>query len=152
VHLRALAELPGEVSLEPLAELAEAAFRLVEVARDEGTWKADQVVRFELAESYAMLESLVALVEVCDPDRRSFVMDRDPGFTSLDVLSFRFALRWLAGRVCSRLLTFQATYGTPDCVPQGLLQRILAGHAETRRALAKLLAPEAAGAVVSLAP
>jgi len=160
VHLRALAKLPGEVSLEPVAELAEAAFRLVEVAREDGAWKADQVVRFELAECYAMLESLVALIEVCDPDRRPLLMDRDPGFTSLDVLSFRFALRWLAGRVCSRLSTFEATHGTSGCVPEGLLGRVLAGHADTRRELAELLAapvpelPEPKGepVVATLAP
>ena len=143
VHLRALAKLPGAVSLDPLADLADAAFQLVEATRGDGTWKSDQVVRFELAECYAMLESLVALIEVCDPDRRAHVMDRSPGFTELDVLSFRYALRWLAGRVCSRLSTFQASYGLGACVPEGLLARILTGHEDTRRALGVLLAPPA---------
>jgi alkylation response protein AidB-like acyl-CoA dehydrogenase len=142
-HVRALAKLPGAVSLDPLAELTDAAFRLVEVVRGNGAWKKDQVVRFELAECYATLESLVALVEVCDPDRRRFVMARAPGFTSLDVLSYRFALRWLSGRVCAQLLTFQATHGLEGRVPEGLMARLLKGHQETRRGLVQLLADSA---------
>lgn len=141
LHLRALAKLPGAVTLEPLADLAEAVFRLVDAVREDGTWKSDQVVRFELAECYATLEGLVALIEVCDPDRRASLIDRAPRFTELDVLSFRFALRWLGGRVCSRLTTLEASLGLEPCVPPGLLARILAGHGETRRELGELLAP-----------
>lgn len=69
-YVRALDALPGAASLAPQVALTDALLGLVRDLRGHRAW-SDQGVRFALAEALAWLECSLALVELCDPERRA---------------------------------------------------------------------------------
>jgi len=145
-HTRALAGLPGEVDVAPLADLAEALFAAVAALRAGETWSDDQGERFGAAEVHARLEVLCGLVELFDLDRRAalgLTPPRDAG--PLDRAGFAHAFGWLGAQAADRLerLTLGADL-PPDWLPEHLTAagglpavraRLLKGHAARRRAV-----------------
>lgn len=69
-HARALSRLPGDVDLDPLADVADAVVELSGELGPRGRWAQDQGRRFALARVAARLEALVALAELGDLRRR----------------------------------------------------------------------------------
>jgi alkylation response protein AidB-like acyl-CoA dehydrogenase len=104
-HLRALQALPGAVALVPLTVLGETLVAAVRTARADGRWDADQALRFEAAELLALLETLIAVVELADPDRRLGAAD------VVSVETYRFTLAWLGASLAARMRLFVRTAG-----------------------------------------
>jgi alkylation response protein AidB-like acyl-CoA dehydrogenase len=147
-HAHALAALPGDVDVTPLAELALALFQLSDSLMNTGAWPEDQGLRFTMAECYGLLEALLGLVELFDPQRRQFLMERDPTPRPLDGMAYRFALGWFTGQLCSRLAEVQASATLDDDEAgltakdgfSGILSRALRNHAALRRGYASEIA------------
>jgi alkylation response protein AidB-like acyl-CoA dehydrogenase len=102
VHARALAAIPGEVSLEPLADLAQLLLVFTRAARAAGLWDGDQGIRFAAAEIFGQVETLIAAAELADPDRRK-ALGLPPASGSSLVNIYRFALSWRGGRAAAAL-------------------------------------------------
>ncbi len=65
--------------------------------RERGAWDGDAGLRFEAGEAFAGLESLFALVELADPDRRA-ALHLPPA----EEAAYPFALAWHGARVASQ--------------------------------------------------
>jgi len=103
VHARNLAALPGENRANLIVNLAELLMATCDASKRHGQWNSDQELRFRMAEVFAMIEGMVSLVEISDPDRRSAVMSRSPEAGPLDDIGYRHALAWLGCRACGKL-------------------------------------------------
>lgn len=145
-HAKNLAALEGAIPLEPLADLSTALFAVTARLMERGDWGEDQGLRHELATTYALVEILVGMVELFDPDRRLAVIGVPAEETPLDVLETRFALGWLGSRACAQLSQRMARAGLGAEVlgaDRGGLGAIeagfLRGHDELRRDLSAAL-------------
>lgn len=69
-YLRQLGDLPGTLPLAPLLAITEELLTLTRHCRALGLWDADQGLRFEFGKLFAFLETMIALVELGDPQRR----------------------------------------------------------------------------------
>lgn len=103
-HCRALQDLPGEQDLEPVRELGTATMEMVRELGAGGRWGSDQGLAFDVAETAARIEAMIALAELGDPDRRAALGARpasfdEPGGPEL----VRFALGWMGARCAARL-------------------------------------------------
>lgn len=96
-HAAALASVAGRVDLAPLVDLAEGLLEAVRAIRSQGAWDCDAGLRFDAGEAFGGLESLFALVELADPDRRVAL-----GLAPVDEPTYPFALAWQGARVASR--------------------------------------------------
>lgn len=132
-HVRALDALPGSVSLAPLVALTDALLALVRALRGHKAW-SDQGVRFPLAEALAWLECSLALVELCDPQRRVALgaPELPAGQDLGDIL--RGALAGLGLRLRARLLEAAAAADLPVPEDMQTVERDLT----TQRAAARL--------------
>jgi alkylation response protein AidB-like acyl-CoA dehydrogenase len=153
IHARNLGALPGAVPLQSVSLLAEALFSLCDAAKRRGKWSEDQSLRFVLAEVYAMVEALIALVELFDPDRRTALITRGPLAYASDAPGYHHALGWLGSRACALLLEGAAGAGLqPQQWREGALNRtggvaglqavFLAGYDQLRKDLAAALLEE----------
>ncbi|HMQ30685.1 MAG TPA: acyl-CoA dehydrogenase family protein [Chloroflexaceae bacterium] len=117
-YLRRLAELPGELPLGPLADLAEALPALARACRADGRWDDDQGLRFALARPLALVEALVALVELGDGPRRAALGMAPHALGPAGLAMLPFAYGWLGGQVAAELRALALREGlTP---PPGL--------------------------------
>jgi len=132
-HLKALDGLPGALSLAPLARTAEALFVLVRLLRESVLWKQDQGTRLAAAELLAMLETSIACIELCDPDRRAALGLPEPVEfdESWDRPFYDFAVTWFGSRVVAavRRLLLRSNLGAEP------LQHELDGLQEAERQL-----------------
>jgi alkylation response protein AidB-like acyl-CoA dehydrogenase len=138
-HARALAGIGGAVSLEPLAELARLLLQFTGAARASGAWDGDQGVRFAAAEIFAQLETLIAAVELADPDRRQALGLPLPTGDSVAGV-YRFALSWQGARAAAALrqlwlASSLAGAEALDPVERGFLVDFGPARAERRRSL-----------------
>jgi alkylation response protein AidB-like acyl-CoA dehydrogenase len=123
-HLRALAALPAETPAAPVARTAEALLSLVRTLSADGRWKHDQALRFSAGHVLGLLETLSALLELFDPDRRHALgvtptaPTNDHADASRDVardrLGVSFAVSWLGGRAVRRLRETALSAGIDD--------------------------------------
>ncbi|MFN7974973.1 MAG: acyl-CoA dehydrogenase [Acidobacteriota bacterium] len=99
-HARALAALPSAIDLAPLSGVVDALLGIVREARHRGRWDASEALRTRAAETHALCETLMALGELADPERR-----RALGMTAHDDGDpvARYALGWLGARAAGRV-------------------------------------------------
>lgn len=147
-HLLALDRLGDRLSLAPLLRGAEALFVLVRRLDQTGQWKADQGTRVAAAELFAMLEVLIACIELCDPDRRTALglpqpVSFDEGF---DPPFYSFAVNWFGSRVVAsvRQLLLRSDLSERELAEemQGLQdaeRQMLRGQDEIRRQCREVL-------------
>jgi alkylation response protein AidB-like acyl-CoA dehydrogenase len=149
LHAARLAALEGEVDLTPLADLATTVYAQTQALDESGSWREDQGLRLQVANTYALIESLTALAEFVDPDRR-----RALGAPELDAhqpddaLACRYALAWLGNRALGQLELSAAWGGLEvgwerEHLPGGLgelRQRLLADMAGVRQRLVRQVA------------
>jgi alkylation response protein AidB-like acyl-CoA dehydrogenase len=136
-HAAALAALPG-ISLAHLPSLATALLDLTRAVRRSGRWGADQTLRFALADSYARLEALFALVELGDGERRAALgIPPRHGDATLHLdLVYRFALHWLGAELAGVLR--RLAWRTEEAVGtdlEALEPALLRSGEESRQAL-----------------
>ena len=160
-HLRSLDQLGGRLSLSPLVQTAEALFALVRHLRETGQWKHDQGTRLAAAELFAMLEVLIACIEICDPDRRAAL--GIPAPAEFDERQDRplhgFAVAWFGSRVVARLRQMLLRSGLAEEQLQPQLQRLeeaerklLGDQDETRRQCREALCAAATDSAGSSSP
>jgi hypothetical protein len=132
----ALAALPGRVPLELLARTAELLVAVTRGAMASGRWKASQALRFGLAEALALLEALLAFVELHDPDRRARVAAPVDDLGPRDALLHAFTIGWLGSAVAARVRELAQRNHQAIDPALGVAERaLLAGHEEIRAAL-----------------
>lgn len=102
-YLRRLAEIPGELSLQPLAMIANALPAVARACRADGRWEADQGLRFALARLLALLEAPVALVELGDGPRRAALGMSPHTLGPSGHALLPFAYGWLGGQIAAEL-------------------------------------------------
>jgi alkylation response protein AidB-like acyl-CoA dehydrogenase len=136
-HAAELARLPG-MPLDPLPALAEALLELTRALRRSGRWSADPTLRFALADCYARLEALLALVELGDGDRRAALglPPRDGDAAPYLDLVYRFALHWLGTEIAGALRRLALCTGESGGTELDTLERaLLRGSEASRQAL-----------------
>jgi alkylation response protein AidB-like acyl-CoA dehydrogenase len=133
-HAVALADLPG-IPLDHLPALADALLELTRALRRSGRWGADQTLRFALADCYARLEALLALVELGDRDRRAALglPPRDGDAAVYLDLVYRFALHWLGAEIAGTLRRLALRTGEPAGAPLDGLEGVLLRACESSR-------------------
>jgi alkylation response protein AidB-like acyl-CoA dehydrogenase len=136
-HARALAELPG-ADLQPLAELAAALLDVTAALRASGAWGAHQTLRFALADAFARVEAILAVVEWVDPHRRAALgLPRRGEHPLLDLDRVHpLAVHLLAAEVAGAVRRLALEHGV--AAPAGLHAleaELLARSGSARRAL-----------------
>jgi alkylation response protein AidB-like acyl-CoA dehydrogenase len=125
-YLRALVDLPGAIRLDALPLVGAALYDLVGALRARGGWQADQELRFQCAEVAGLVEAIIALVELTDPDRRSDLGLAPaailPHELESDRLVYRFAVGWLAARAVRRTRELAGCAGLRDWLSPAVLQ------------------------------
>jgi alkylation response protein AidB-like acyl-CoA dehydrogenase len=107
-HARALAALPGAVSMQPLVAVAATLLRAVRELLDSGRWDTDRALVFEASRVLAKLETLFALAELADPPRRQALgIPR----AEIDEAAYRFAIGWLGADACAAVRELAAFAG-----------------------------------------
>jgi alkylation response protein AidB-like acyl-CoA dehydrogenase len=111
-RIAALASVSSPIDLASLAVVARALGEVVNRLREAGRWEVDQGLRFDAAEVLALHETVIALVELADPDRRRALgmppaQDPDGRHASI----YRLALGMLGARAASRLRAVAARGG-----------------------------------------
>ncbi len=125
-YLRVLAALPGAIRCDALPLVGSALYDLVATLRADGYWQADQELRFQCGEVAGLIEALIALLEVTDPDRRA-ALGMSPAATRLeerdaDRLIHRFAIGWLAARALRQIRAVAGCAGLRDWLSPALVQ------------------------------
>jgi alkylation response protein AidB-like acyl-CoA dehydrogenase len=133
---RALAALPGETPLALLVRAAEALMALTRALIDSGRWQSSQAQRFGLAEALALLEALLAFVELHDPDRRPVLAPPMVDVAPRDRGLHRFALGWLGAALVARIREIALCHDLPlDPALLDAERDLLRGQAAVRGAL-----------------
>ncbi|MGE0708902.1 MAG: acyl-CoA dehydrogenase family protein [Planctomycetota bacterium] len=131
-HARALAALPG-APLEDLPLLAEGLLALVAQLEASRAWDGCQELRFQATEALALLEALVATVELSDGERR-VALGMSPLAPRQAVLG-RLASGWLGARVATAIQRAAGGLAPEAWQPQALRE-----HGGLEGACARLLA------------
>jgi alkylation response protein AidB-like acyl-CoA dehydrogenase len=111
-YLRELDALGGDLSLQPLIVICEELFAFTRECRQLKLWDGDQALRFAAGHAFALVESLIALVEFCDaPCRLALGMPAIPEkLADLPLLS-RFSFNWLGLRSVAAVRAIRAQAG-----------------------------------------
>jgi len=110
-YLRQLAAQPGDLPLQPLIALIEELFAITRYCRARDVWESDQGLRFEAGKLFAYLETLIALIELSDPQRRRQLgMPPLPPGVGLHLLP-TFAYGWFGGQVAAALCLLSTCVG-----------------------------------------
>jgi Acyl-CoA dehydrogenase, C-terminal domain len=111
VYLQQLKDLPGALPLAPLLVVIDEILTVTRHCRALGIWDGDQGLRFEFSKLFAFLETLIALVELADPQRRRQLgMARLAPGSDLRVLA-TFAYAWFGSQQVAALETLCARLG-----------------------------------------
>jgi len=142
-YLRLLHGIPAETPLEPLAALCDELFAFTRDCRKRGDWDGDQGLRFAAGHAFALIETLVALVEFCDPPRRASLGMRpsdDPLGDRTRIYHFAFA--WFGLRIAAAVRAVFAQAGlSPDRPLETAEQRLAVLFAEARKQLLPQVSP-----------
>ncbi len=132
---RALAERPGSVPAEPLAEVAGGLLDLVGRLREDGRWEKDQGLRFTAADLLARLEAVLALVELGDPGRREALglapVEGGPPWEGDQV---RFAAGWSGALLAAVLRRLALSVGVEPAADLAAAERELVALQAAARA------------------
>lgn len=118
-HARSLAELPG-MGVEPVARVAGALLDMAAALRASGAWNARQTARFAMADAFARMEAVLAVLEWADPDRRAALglpPRRDHPLLDLDRV-LPYAVHLLSAEVAGALRRLALEHGA--AAPAGL--------------------------------
>lgn len=142
-YLRLLNGIHGETPLEPLAVLCDELFIFTRDCRKRGVWDGDQGLRFAAGHAFALVETLVSLVEFCDPPRRAALGMRpadDPLGDQHRIYRFTFA--WFGLRVASAIRAVFAQAGLcPGRPLDAAEKRFAVLFAEARKRLIPQITP-----------
>jgi alkylation response protein AidB-like acyl-CoA dehydrogenase len=111
VYLQQLGDKPNALPLAPLIAVIEELLALTCQCRALGLWDGDQGLRFEFGRLFAFLETLIALVELADPQRRQQLgMERLTHESDLRLLT-TFTYAWFGSQQIAALDTLCARLG-----------------------------------------
>jgi Acyl-CoA dehydrogenase, C-terminal domain len=132
-YLRQLAIQPGDLPLQPLIAMIEELLAITRYCRARDVWESDQGLRFEAGKLFAYLETLIALVELADPQRRRQLgMTPLPEGAGLHLLP-TFAYGWFGGRVAAALRTLSTRVGREPAAATNAAQLVFGSLYHTAR-------------------
>lgn len=125
-YLNQLAEIPGEAPLAPLARVAHSLLAFTRRCREAGAWEDDPGLRFEAGKLLAWLETLIAAVELSDPDRRrELEMEAAELDSKAHRALYRYTLGWFGGRIAAGIDRLLLQCGLEDLPGLKMAERSL---------------------------
>ncbi len=103
-YLAELSKHAQWLPLQPLQQSRETLLALVRHCRSNGLWESKQGLRFELAKQLALLEALLALIELAEPNiRRVLGITRPLAEGTLSQHDLTFCYAWFGSKLCADL-------------------------------------------------